>query len=201
MSAAARNPAGNLPAGKVGATHQPSEAAQPKPAREAGLSLGSNLGHRRAQIGHALRRLEAEVFAGMEVSSLWETAPFEAVGEQPPYLNLCVVGATSLSPEELLARCRNLERQAGRADRSHGLARPLDIDLLYFGEMRREDRALTLPHPGLARRRFVLAPLAELRPDWRHPASGRSVRELLGALDESQAARIVETGDGWWHLA
>lgn len=169
--------------------------------REAALSLGSNLGERRAYLGWALRQLEGRILEKMEVSSLWESEPVEVAGEQPPFLNLCAVGKTALTPTQLLERCQALEREAGREAGAHGLPRVLDLDLLYHGRERRADETLRLPHPGMARRRFVLAPLAELRPHWRHPESRRSVRELLTGLGDEQDARIVETEAGWWHDA
>jgi 2-amino-4-hydroxy-6-hydroxymethyldihydropteridine diphosphokinase len=109
------------------------------------------------------------------------------------------VGRTALTPEALLSRCQALERRAGRPPRSHRRPRPLDLDLLYHGENRRDEPALTLPHPGLPRRRFVLEPLAELRPEWRHPVSRRSVREMLADLNTPQALRRLPLEADWWN--
>ena len=114
--------------------------------REAGLSLGSNLGDRRANLMRALRRLEDGIIEGMEVSSVWETQPLDVPGPQPAYLNLCVVGASTLSPEQLLARCQELEREAGRQDKGAREPRILDLDLLYLGEETSISKQLELPH-------------------------------------------------------
>lgn len=168
-------------------------------AGEAALSLGSNRGDRRGHLARALRRLAAGgLLRDLEVSGLWETDPVEVAGPQASYLNACAVGACDLTPEELLAACQGLERAAGREPDGHRRPRPLDLDLLWHGAGRRRGPALVLPHPGLARRRFVLAPLAELRPEWRHPESGLSVREMLAALGPGQTARRLNGGKEWW---
>jgi 2-amino-4-hydroxy-6-hydroxymethyldihydropteridine diphosphokinase len=168
---------------------------------EAALSLGSNLGDRRACLAAALRGLAAGPLAALEVSSLWETEPVEVAAPQPAYLNLTVVGRTALAPEDLLRHCRALEQAAGREREGHGLPRALDVDLLYCGAARSDTPALRLPHPGLARRRFVLAPLAELRPGWRHPDGGRSVADMLAALGEGQPVRRLAVSGDWWCAA
>jgi 2-amino-4-hydroxy-6-hydroxymethyldihydropteridine diphosphokinase len=167
-------------------------------AREVAISLGSNLGDRSAQLAVALRALDADLLAEMQVSRVYETAPVAVSFEQPDYLNLCVVGLCELDPEELLTRCRSLERASGRETKGHREPRTLDLDLLYHGESRRETAELSLPHPALHERRFVLAPLAELRPDWRHPADGRRVDEMLAGLGEEQALQRREGEEGWW---
>lgn len=162
------------------------------------LSLGSNLGERESSLAAALRALEAGILTEMRVSALYETAPVETAEAQPDYLNLCVVGESELGPLELLERCQELERRAGRDPGGHRRPRPLDLDLLYHGEALAEGERLSLPHPGLGRRRFVLAPLAELAPDWRHPADGRSVERMLADLGEDQPVRRRAHGEGWW---
>jgi len=167
-------------------------------AAEVALSLGSNLGERESSLAAALRALEAEILTRMRVSALYETAPVETDGAQPDYLNLCVVGESELAPIELLDRCQELESRAGREPGGHRLPRPLDLDLLYHGESLAEGERLDLPHPGLNRRRFVLAPLAEIAPDWRHPADGRSVKQMLADLDDEQPVRRCAHGEGWW---
>lgn len=168
------------------------------------FSLGSNLGDRRAQLAAALRGLEAGLVSGLRVSSLYETAPVEVGEPQPAFLNLCALGDCALEPAALLAGCQALERAAGRPAGGPRRPRVLDIDLLYYGALQCEEPDLCLPHPGLARRRFVLAPLAELDPEWRHPQSGRRVDELLAALGEAQPltrlAPSAAGGEGWWRL-
>ncbi len=165
---------------------------------EVALSLGSNLGDRSAQLAGALRALDTDLLVDMRVSGVYETAPVAVNEAQPDYLNLCVVGLCELSPDELLKRCRSLEKAAGRESKGRRRSRTLDLDLLYHGETRSENTELRLPHPGLPERRFVLAPLAELRPDWQHPADGRRVDEMLDLLGERQALRRREDKEGWW---
>ncbi|MBN2171092.1 MAG: 2-amino-4-hydroxy-6-hydroxymethyldihydropteridine diphosphokinase [Candidatus Krumholzibacteriota bacterium] len=166
---------------------------------EVALSLGSNLGDRRGHLARALRRLaDRGLLWELEVSGLWETDPVEVAGAQAAYLNACAVGTSALSPEDLLAACQDLEREAGREPNGHRRPRTLDLDLLWHGAGRRRGPALNLPHPGLARRRFVLAPLVELRPEWRHPESRLSVREMLAALEPGQTAVRLAGGKDWW---
>jgi len=171
---------------------------------EVALSLGSNLGDRRAQLAAALRGLEADLLRDLRVSSLYETAPVEVGEPQPAFLNLCAVGDCALSPAGLLAGCQALERAAGRPAGGPRRPRVLDVDLLYYDRLQLAEPGLRLPHPGLARRRFVLAPLAELRPAWVHPADGRRVDEMLAALGEEQPLRRLDppaaAAEGWWRL-
>ena len=164
---------------------------------DAAIGLGSNLGDRRALLAAALRSLDAEL-SNMAVSSLWETRPVEVDEPQPDFLNLCVAGGTGRDPVALLRRCRELERAAGREADSHMLPRPLDLDLLFHASGPVDTESLRLPHPGLARRAFVLAPLAEIRPAWRHPESGDTVSEMLSALGDTQGLIRREEEAGWW---
>ncbi|MCP4548939.1 MAG: 2-amino-4-hydroxy-6-hydroxymethyldihydropteridine diphosphokinase [bacterium] len=166
----------------------------------AALSLGSNLGQRRASLAAALRCLAAGGLDNLQVSSLWESAPVEVAGEQPAYLNCCATGDIDCDPEQLLAFCQRLETEAGRPAATHRAPRVLDIDLLFCGDELRSTERLTLPHPGLARRRFVLAPLAELEPDWRHPHEDATVLELLARLGPKQVVKRRETVTEWWRF-
>ena len=172
---------------------------------EVALSLGSNLGDRRRLLAAALRGIEADLLTGLRVSSLYETAPIEVGEPQPAFLNLCAVGDCALGPARLLAGCQALERAAGRPAGGPRRPRVLDVDLLYYDRLQLREPGLELPHPGLARRRFVLAPLCELRPAWVHPADGRRVDEMLAALGDEQALRRLDASgaaarEGWWRL-
>ena len=141
------------------------------------LGLGSNLGDREAHLASAvgeLRRLDP----ALSVSSLYETDP---VGGPPqgPYLNLVVVLETDLAPRELLAEAHRLEQQAGRVRTVRNGPRTLDVDLLLAGAERIESDDLTVPHPRMDERAFVLAPLEEVAPDlaphgWRERLGGRA---------------------------
>ena len=160
------------------------------------LAFGANLGDSLATF-RAARRLLAAV-NGVRVdgaSSLYRT---EAVGGppgQPPYLNGVLQVATELSPEELLALGLDLEARFGRERREHWGPRTLDIDLLLYDGVLCDRPELILPHPRLHRRRFVLAPLAELAADLRHPLLDCTIGELLADLDDP--ARVHRLPDPW----
>ena len=113
----------------------------------------------------------------LHVSTFHDTAP-EGVGEQPRFLNAAAVGQTSLSPRDLLETLLRVERDFGRERPSPGAARTLDLDLILYGDRVIEEEGLSVPHPRFRERRFVLAPLGEVAPDWIDPVTGRSISEL-----------------------
>ena len=127
-----------------------------------------------------MRRLE-DCLGDLRVASLYRTAAVSPV-PQPDYLNTAVLARTSLEPGELLALAKALELAAGRRPGVRFGPRPLDIDLLLYGGRQSSAPELTLPHPRLRERRFVLEPLAEIAPDLRVPPDGATVRELLARL-------------------
>jgi 2-amino-4-hydroxy-6-hydroxymethyldihydropteridine diphosphokinase len=140
----------------------------------------------------ALRELAS--WGPLRASSLWRTEPLGAAGD-PWYVNAVAELALGGTPLECLRRLRGLERAAGRPDRRPRFApRVLDLDLLLFGDARVDTPELVLPHPGLAQRRFVLAPLAELAPTLVPPGETRSVAELLRDLDDP--LRVENLGPG-----
>jgi 2-amino-4-hydroxy-6-hydroxymethyldihydropteridine diphosphokinase len=150
------------------------------------VALGSNLGDRERQLADALAGLRATPgIAALVCSRLYETAPVGPVG-QGPYLNAVARLETSLAPRALLERCLALESAAGRVRSGiRNEARSLDLDLLLYGDRCIEEPGLSVPHPRLHQRPFVLAPLRELAPDRRHPRLGRPVAELAAALEAS----------------
>lgn len=160
------------------------ESPQSGNAATAYVALGSNLGDR----GHTLRSAVAalrQLGSVDAVSSFYETAPVGMV-EQPDFLNAVVALRTALVPDELMTALLRIEQQHGR-DRSTSAPkgpRTLDLDLLSYGDVTMETPKLTLPHPSLAERRFVLEPLMEIAPQWRHPVSGKSVAILLSELSQ-----------------
>ena len=146
------------------------------------IGIGANLGDAAASVRQAIEALRR--LGPARASSLYRTEPLGDPG-QPWYVNAVAELRTDLEPEALLARLHELERRAGRAaERLRWGPRELDLDLLLFADRLVESPGLTLPHPGLAQRRFVLEPLAELRPDIVDPRSQRRICELLAALDD-----------------
>jgi 2-amino-4-hydroxy-6-hydroxymethyldihydropteridine diphosphokinase len=130
-----------------------------------GLGLGSNIGHRAANIGRALEEIALRGIARITArSSLWRTAPW-GYTEQEDFANLCALAETRLSPAELLSSLKILERDLGRTDSIRWGPRLIDIDILFYDDLQSEDADLTLPHRELFRRAFVLVPLAEIAPD------------------------------------
>jgi 2-amino-4-hydroxy-6-hydroxymethyldihydropteridine diphosphokinase len=152
------------------------------------LGLGSNLGDRRARLRWALDALRASV-AVERVSSLYDTAPL-VVTDQPRFYNIACVGRTALAPLPLLRALKAIEREAGRVDGPRYGPRPLDIDILFYDDLALTLPDLTIPHPGIPARAFVLAPLAEIAPELRHPTLGVPIAVLLGGVDRAGVERL-----------
>jgi 2-amino-4-hydroxy-6-hydroxymethyldihydropteridine diphosphokinase len=149
------------------------------------LSLGSNLGDRQSNLRNATGRL-LELGDVVEVSSLYETEPVE-VTNQPWFLNCAVAVRTELMPREFLAGILAIEKSMGRVRTQPKGPRVIDIDILLFGAQTINTPQLTVPHPAMAERRFVLEPLAEIAPEAVHPTTKKKIRELLKALPKDGA--------------
>ncbi len=155
------------------------------------LGLGANLGERAAELEAACALLAAT--PGLRVrrrASLYESAPLGPVRDQPAFLNTVVELETELAPRALLARCLAIEAARGRIRLRAQGPRTLDLDLLLYDDWVRAWPELVLPHPELARRAFVLAPLLELAPELRDPRSGRSLSEVARTLAAQQLRRV-----------
>ncbi len=148
------------------------------------LSLGSNLGDRAANLREALRRLEA-LGSVTAKSAFYETEPVEVTQPQSWFLNCVVALETELTPREFLARTLALEMEMGRRRMELKGPRTIDIDIVFFGSDVIVAPDLTVPHPAMQRRRFVLEPLAEIAGEFRHPLSRQTVRELLDTLPDN----------------
>ena len=155
------------------------------------LGLGSNVGDRVSQLRRAIEDLRAHGVEVEAVSSLYETEPVGEILDQPDFLNAAVRIRTPLEPEPLLEVCKAIEAEHGRAfgGPRHG-PRPIDIDLLLLGDIEMSTDRLTLPHPEVTSRRFVLLPLLELDPELRLP-DGTELRAALEGLGEGQRAERV----------
>ena len=148
------------------------------------LSLGSNVGDRRRHLDDALDLLRAAGVTIVRVSRVYETEP-QDVRAQPWFLNLVAEAETRLFPLQLLHAAQRVERRLGRKRIVEKGPRIIDIDVLLFGNSVVETDELQIPHRRMAQRRFVLEPLAELRPDLRHPVTRQSMRQMLeGVMDQ-----------------
>ena len=152
------------------------------------LGLGSNEGDRLANLRAAREALRRHVEV-VGASSVYETEPQGEVTDQPDFLNACLAVETSLGPQDLLGVCKRVERELGRRPGGprHG-PRPIDVDLLLLGDLTHRSDSLTLPHPELATRRFVIEPLLELDPGLRLP-DGSALADRLAAVEGQRVAR------------
>lgn len=157
------------------------------------LSMGSNLGDREANLRTAIEKLK-EIGNPITVSSFYETEPVEVSAAQPWFLNCAVKLDTEKMPRQLIAAILALEQEMGRQRRQQKGPRTIDIDILLFGSSVIEIPSLTIPHPKLHQRRFVLDPLAEIAPEARHPVLKRTIRELRDGLPPGQTVRKVASG-------
>ena len=144
------------------------------------LSLGSNMGDRQENLDRALNFLSQKLQVA-RVSSVYDTEPVGNIN-QPRFLNLVCQIYTRLAPAAMLILAKGTESKMGRVVRDSNAPRPIDIDILFYGDQVVKTPELVIPHPRLAERAFVLVPLAEIAPTLRHPVIGKSVEELLKGM-------------------
>ncbi len=141
-----------------------------------------------ANLSHAIDALPPPVSV-LRTSSIYETEPW-GYHDQPAFLNQVLEGRTDLSPGALLDHLKQIETKLGRQPTFRYGPRLVDLDILFYGDQVIDLPGLAVPHPHLAERAFVLVPLAELAPNLHHPASGRTVREMLSQLDTTGVRKI-----------
>ncbi len=149
------------------------------------IGIGTNLGDRKKHIAEALERLERRTdIKVIKSSSLYVTEPIGYVG-QDWFLNCVVEVMTSMPPRELLSHCLSIEEQMGRTRTMQWGPRIIDLDILLYDDTVIEDDELTVPHPNMDKRRFVLVPIVEIAPDVIHPKLNKTVTDLLKNLKDA----------------
>ncbi len=159
------------------------------------VAFGSNLrfgeyADSQAVIRAGLQRLASVLGTALKVSALYRSNPVPP-SDQPLYVNGVALFATNLSPQQVLACLLSVEREFGRERSVPNAARTLDLDLIAQGDAILDEPDLTLPHPRMHQRGFVLRPLVDVAPDWRHPETQQAARELLAPLDISDLEVIA----------
>jgi 2-amino-4-hydroxy-6-hydroxymethyldihydropteridine diphosphokinase len=160
------------------------------------MSLGSSLGDRESNIASAIERLRRMDLAPVRVSGVFETEPVGEAAGPAWFINVAALATTTLHPREALATCLHIERGLGRVRGIPGGPRTIDIDLLAWEDVIVRQGDLVLPHPRMHERRFVLEPLAEIAPDWKHPVLEKTVAEMLASLQGSEVVRRLKDWPG-----
>jgi 2-amino-4-hydroxy-6-hydroxymethyldihydropteridine diphosphokinase len=153
------------------------------------LGLGSNVGSREGNLRQALKFLNGPADAVQEVSPVYETDPV-GFADQGSFLNCVFRFETELKPKDLLSTVKGIEGLVGRTPTFPNGPREIDIDILLYGDLVMASEVLTIPHPRMAERAFVLVPLADIAPDVAHAASGLTVAELLDSVDGKEGVRL-----------
>lgn len=156
------------------------------------LSLGSNLGKRKASIQQALINLTDKGIQVESVSSFYETEPVGDSGH-PAYVNIVCRARTALTSREILENCQKIERDLGRKNKGDRQPRSIDIDILFHGDRQVSTSRLTIPHPELGNRNFVLIPLKEICPDFINPVTGKHIDDMIRLCRDSSWVHRLST--------
>jgi 2-amino-4-hydroxy-6-hydroxymethyldihydropteridine diphosphokinase len=164
------------------------------PAQKVYLALGTNIGDRQDNLQKALQALNPAVTI-WAISSIYETEPVGYL-EQPHFLNLVCAGETSLSPGDLLRFVKGIESALGRVPTFRNAPRPIDIDILLYADLQMQEETLTIPHPRMLERSFVLVPLAEIAPELIPPGHTQTVRALSERLSRQGIVKVSQYREG-----
>ncbi|MFQ5869719.1 MAG: 2-amino-4-hydroxy-6-hydroxymethyldihydropteridine diphosphokinase [Candidatus Zixiibacteriota bacterium] len=170
----------------------------PGEASVAYIGLGSNLGDRKQNLKEAIKEMESSEATNLvSVSCLYLTEPVEVEEPQNDFLNAVIKIRTNLSPQALLSSLKEIEKRFGRGVDSHLKPRNLDLDILLYDDLILQTESLTIPHPRLSCREFVLAPLLELEPELQNPVDGKSLNSYYEKLKGQEKASLFED-ENWW---
>jgi 2-amino-4-hydroxy-6-hydroxymethyldihydropteridine diphosphokinase len=157
---------------------------------KAAIALGANMGDRLASLRRAVKALSGKAGTVISTSEVYETTPW-GMTDQPSFLNAAIIIETELCPMELLAEVKKIEQELGRVESVRWGPREIDLDIIFYGDAVVDDPMLKIPHPHMRERSFVLAPLADIAPDWANPSDGRTVKELLAGVGLGGVTRIT----------
>jgi 2-amino-4-hydroxy-6-hydroxymethyldihydropteridine diphosphokinase len=157
------------------------------------IALGSNLGDRESYLRAAVDCLCEEFLENPRPSSVYESEPWGET-DQPKFLNMVVRGLSEWKPPAILNFLKNTERELGRTKNRRNGPREIDLDLIAFGERVWESEGLTVPHPSMLDRSFVLFPLAEVWPEWRHPSNQKTAAELVAEWSKNRPVSSTSLG-------
>jgi 2-amino-4-hydroxy-6-hydroxymethyldihydropteridine diphosphokinase len=154
------------------------------------LALGSNLGDRLQALRRAVEVISEQIGAVAAKSDVYETAPWGRTS-QPFFLNACLVVETDMPPLVLLGKIKEIECEIGRIKRAYWGPREIDIDIIFYDDLVLDDPKLIIPHKLMEMRSFVMAPLADVAPDWRHPRNGWTVGEFYRGMSNEGIVRMA----------
>ncbi len=159
------------------------------------LGLGSNEGNRLVFLLAAIENIRRDIGVIQTQSSIYQAAPW-GFSSGTDFYNMVLSVSSTLSPEELIDACLNIEKKAGRVKKNQQSkyeSRPMDIDILFYDAVELTSTKLTIPHPRIAERRFVLEPLKEIAPDWEHPVLKKTIKELAEICSDTLAVNKLTT--------